>query len=146
LGFAGALSGLTNRQRVELPGLFADLTAHADRVVLHHRQCVGADTEAHAVGVALGFETHGHPGRMPMAMLSRVTPDVLDRALPVRDRDLALVGSVDLLVVCVRDRVPLATAVVLDAAQRTGRVVHVVREDGKVEVRGGGPTGGEEKR
>ncbi len=61
LGFTGTSRGMTQKQLATLSYLFNELLLH----VLHHGDCIGADTQAHRLARGIGASIVIHPPNNP---------------------------------------------------------------------------------
>lgn len=65
LGFTGTGSPITDHQRLALRQLFVWVDSLANRVELHHGDCINADAEAHKVAAQLDWRIVIHPPTNP---------------------------------------------------------------------------------
>lgn len=60
IGVTGTQTGMTSAQKEWIAEIFLRI-ARAEKVVLHHGDCVGADQECHNMASMLGWKTVAHP-------------------------------------------------------------------------------------
>lgn len=61
VGFTGTRKGMTLNQRLDLIEVLKKAWRVGELNLLHHGDCIGADSEAHDIAMTLDYEVHLHP-------------------------------------------------------------------------------------
>lgn len=101
IGFTGTAKGMTAQQTDRVQRILMRLKARYKRVVLHHGDCIGADSEAHAIARLLRIPVVIHPPLDPrkQAFCQNAWKILEPKAYLARDWDIAhdtagLIGAV----------------------------------------------------
>ena len=102
IGFTGTREGMSPKQydmlAEILSGLVHTFSSDPCRLVLHHGDCAGADSEGHDLAAELGFWTVAHPPTNPKYRAFCAADEILPE-LPYLARDRAIVDACDRLLV-----------------------------------------------
>jgi predicted Rossmann fold nucleotide-binding protein DprA/Smf involved in DNA uptake len=137
-GFSGTREGLTSFQRGNLLGLLVELRPR----VLHHGDCVGADTEAHLFCIALRTRVRIHPPEDDRLRAwcsfvgSGLLVEMIYDAKPYLVRNRDIVDESDYLIGCPKGPeavVGSGSWATIRYAREVGRPVFVLWPDGKVD-------------
>jgi hypothetical protein len=144
-GFTGTREGLSSPQREALLNLLIELKPRE----LHHGDCLGADTEAHLLCVALQILIHIHPPNVGAyrAYCHFLGTDFIEKIWeekPYLVRNHDIVDNSDYLIACVKGPEELksgtwATVRYARAGDFFGDIpVYVIYPDGRVDRPPGG--------
>ena len=94
VGFTGSREGLTTEQEVAITNLFIVRAKE-----FHHGDCIGADTEAHAIAFMQGIKIVIHPPDDPKERSFCICNEYREKK-PFPDRNHDIVDETDILIAC----------------------------------------------
>lgn len=131
VGFTGTQHGMTALQRAALRGV---LDSFARPRELHHGDCIGADSEAHTIGLEIGYTLILHPPVNPHKRAWR-TGDIEHPSKEYLARNEDIVRASEVLVACPKEfteQLRSGTWATIRAARKAGKRVIIVRPDGEL--------------
>lgn len=136
VGFTGTQIGCTDAQLKLLRIKLARLAIDDGATHLHHGDCVGADAQAHAIAMEIGYRIVGH---VPIngAKRAHCGMDETRQPLPYLKRNAEIVSECDVLVACPKEMAMVmrsGTWSTVRRAVKARKPVHVCLPDGQLAV------------
>lgn len=131
IGFTGTQHGVSSAQRAMLRDLLA---GYAEIGELHHGDCIEADAAAHDIAKSLGYRVVVHPPSDPRKRAFK-SGDEMREPLPYLTRNHNIVNGTTFLIATPREhfeQLRSGTWATIRYARKLGRVVHIIRPDGRV--------------
>ena len=132
LGFTGSRHGMTEGQKATVASLVRNFA------YLHHGDCIGADSDAHDIGMSDGALLCVHPPNDPRLRAYRPA-DLLYDEKPYHDRNRDIVNACDLLVATpaeTSEQPSGGTWYTVRYAREVGKETVIVWPDGTTAVEG----------
>lgn len=130
VGFTGTQNGMTALQKVKVKYLLIDLKA----TVLHHGDCVGADTDAHSIAKELNIKIHLHPPINP-SKRSFCKADNSEQEKEYLERNHDIVDCSDVLIAIPKgfqEELRSGTWATIRYAKKTGKEVYIILPNGEL--------------
>jgi hypothetical protein len=133
IGFTGTRNGMSIRQRMEIWRLMGT----SDATELHHGDCVGADAQAHDIGVEFAWRVDVHPPSDDRlrAFCEPANGGIMHDPKPYHERNADIVAACDILFAAPSRSAKGGTWWTIGHAEEIGRPVVIVRADGSTEER-----------
>ncbi len=129
VGFTGTHKGMTTEQEVTVTNLLALRPAE-----FHHGDCVGCDTEAHALAFRAGIRIIGHPPEQSKSR-SFCTFDEIRKEKPYLERNHDIVDETDILIACpegTKEIMRSGTWATVRYAEKVGKTILLIYPSGRI--------------
>ena len=141
LGVTGTREGMTPDQIFRFIAWMRDLDdATSTKRVLHHGDCVGADRDAWAIALSLGWSTCSHPATTAARWHANTMNHRVHTRRPALERNRLIVDGCDVLLAFPKQFCEVAeggTWYTVRYARAVGRRIVVVWPDGTLSVEAG---------